>query len=117
MPARTPIVGGNWKSNPKDTASVEALVTAFNECTFEKCEVVIAPVAIHIPLCKEKFSKIKVSAQNCSKEKEGAFTGEITVNQIKDLGLEWTLIGHSERSIPLNFLFVLFHKCLFCEFV
>jgi len=95
---RQPIVGGNWKSNPKGKAGVEELVAAFNACNFSKTQVVIAPVAIHIPMCMEKFKgDIKIAAQNCSKEGEGAFTGEITVGQMLDMGIQWTLIGHSER--------------------
>lgn len=97
---RKPIVGGNWKCNPKGTAEVEQLITAFNACGFDagKVDVVIAPIGIHLPLCQAKFDpKIQVCCQNCSKEGEGAFTGEITVGQMLDLGINWTLIGHSER--------------------
>merc|ERR1719248_200001 len=40
---------------------------------------------------------IKVAAQNCSATGNGAFTGEINAAQVKDAGLEWVLLGHSER--------------------
>merc|ERR1719498_1614129 len=40
---------------------------------------------------------IKVAAQNCSATGAGAFTGEINAAQVKDAGLEWVLLGHSER--------------------
>lgn len=99
MAARKPIVGGNWKSNPKNVADVDALAEEFVKCSFSKCEVVIAPISIHLGHCVNKFkdSSIQVAAQNCSKEGEGAFTGEITVGQIQDIKVNWTLIGHSER--------------------
>lgn len=97
---RKPIIGGNWKCNPKNAAGVDELISAFNGCGFDssKVDVVICPTAVHIAQCKSKFdAKINVSSQNCSKEAEGAFTGEITVGQLMDLGINWTLIGHSER--------------------
>ena len=60
---------------------------------------IIFPTAVHIAKTKELFSgsDIEVGGQNCSKEKEGAFTGEITAGMFVDLGLKWVLIGHSER--------------------
>eukprot|EP00392_Amoebophrya_sp_AT5.2_P002072 g2077.t1 len=98
--SRKPIVGGNWKSNPATKVAIEDLIGAFNKATIDpaKVEVVVAATALHIPMVMEKMQPtIKIAAQNCSKEKEGAFTGEITCTMMKDMGLEWTLIGHSER--------------------
>ncbi|CAD7941750.1 unnamed protein product [Amoebophrya sp. A25] len=97
---RKPIIGGNWKSNPATVKAIGELLDSFNSAGFdaEKVDVVLAATALHIPLVKEKLdAKFKVAAQNCSKEKEGAFTGEITCGMIADCGLEWTLVGHSER--------------------
>lgn len=100
MPARSPIIGGNWKSNPKSRAAIDDLAKAFCASDFDgaKVEVVIAATALHCMYAKEKLGgKFQVAMQNCSKEGEGAFTGEVTCGQILDMGLEWTLIGHSER--------------------
>ncbi|CAD7956579.1 unnamed protein product [Amoebophrya sp. A120] len=101
MAARKPIVGGNWKSNPATKAAIVELATKWNETSVDtsKVDVVVATTALHIPLAMDTLdkAKFKVSAQNVSKEKEGAFTGEITAGMLKDMGLEWTLIGHSER--------------------
>lgn len=98
--ARKPWVGGNWKCNGS-VETLEALCTALNEkskFTEQQCDVVICPSPIHLALAKSKLDKsFKVAAQNCSKTGNGAFTGEISVEQIKDFGLEWTLVGHSER--------------------
>lgn len=61
-------------------------------------EVVIAPVSLHIAMAKVMVQdNIKVSAQNISMFGEGAYTGEIAASQLVDFGIEWTLIGHSER--------------------
>ena len=40
---------------------------------------------------------VQVCCQNISEKKDGAFTGEISAEQVKDFGIKWTLIGHSER--------------------
>jgi triosephosphate isomerase len=45
----------------------------------------------------KKNEHVKVAAQNCSKFKNGAYTGEISAEQLKDLNVEWVIIGHSER--------------------
>ena len=43
------------------------------------------------------MDKVAISAQNVSTQSNGAFTGEVTAEQLKDFGIKWTLIGHSER--------------------
>lgn len=59
----------------------------------------VAPIAIHIPLAQSKLSKdaFIVSSQNVSATGQGAFTGELAADQLVDLGLTTTIIGHSER--------------------
>jgi len=96
---RTPIVGGNWKCNGT-VASSKALCEALNagEWDTSKVETVVCPVALHIPMVQDLVKPgIKVAAQNCSATGNGAFTGEINAAQVKDAGLEWVLLGHSER--------------------
>lgn len=62
-------------------------------------EVVIAPPAPYLALAvaENKQKTVEVSAQNCFNKASGAYTGEISPDQIKDLGATWTLTGHSER--------------------
>eukprot|EP00287_Rhodomonas_sp_CCMP768_P004768 CAMPEP_0196726438 /NCGR_PEP_ID=MMETSP1091-20130531/7705_1 /TAXON_ID=302021 /ORGANISM="Rhodomonas sp., Strain CCMP768" /LENGTH=249 /DNA_ID=CAMNT_0042068885 /DNA_START=30 /DNA_END=779 /DNA_ORIENTATION=- len=94
---RTPIVGGNWKCN-LDKAGVTALVTALNGIDCTGCEVVVAPVALHIPTVVGSIkADITVSAQNCNFKGNGAFTGECSADQIVDIGCKWVILGHSER--------------------
>jgi len=96
---RTPIVGGNWKCNGT-VASSKALCEALNagEWDTSKVETVVIPVALHIPMVQDLVKPgIKVAAQNCSATGAGAFTGEINAAQVADAGLEWVLLGHSER--------------------
>ena len=58
----------------------------------------VAPIALHITSTKTMLnSNILVASQNISAEGNGAFTGEVSAEQVVDFGLQWTLVGHSER--------------------
>ncbi|XP_071841455.1 triosephosphate isomerase-like [Apostichopus japonicus] len=91
-------VGGNWKMNG-NKASIDEIVKNLADTNIpEDTDVVIAPTAAHLVYVKERInSKIQVSAQNSYKVAKGAFTGEISPAIIKDLGLNWVILGHSER--------------------
>lgn len=61
-------------------------------------DVVVAPTFLHIPAVVDALRpEFKVAAQNSWVKGNGAYTGEITADQIADLGLEWVILGHSER--------------------
>jgi len=98
--ARKPIVGGNWKSM-NTVAYTKELLAAFAGCGADaaKADVVLFAPAMHIAHSLEAVagSAINIGAQNVSKTGEGAFTGEISVNQVADAGVQWMLVGHSER--------------------
>lgn len=93
------IVGGNWKCN----GSVEFVRTQtqmLNNVQYDKnaVEVYVAPISLHIASTKACLnSEIAVATQNISADKNGAFTGEISAEQVTDFDLKWTLVGHSER--------------------
>ena len=98
--AKKILVGGNWKSNGTMTFLKDHIDKVINPLKYDqnKVQIVIAPIFIHLmEACKLVSKNIEVSAQNISPFKEGAFTGEITAAQVKDLGINWTIIGHSER--------------------
>ena len=66
-------------------------------------EVVIAPTSLYLLLAREHVRKdISVCAQNVFDKPNGAFTGEISVAQLKEANIEWTLLGHSERRMTLQ---------------
>ncbi len=94
------IVAGNWKMN-KTVAEAVNTVKELKELVKDvtKVEVVIgAPFTALSELAKEvKGSNIKLSAQNMHWEKEGAFTGEISPLMLKEIGVEYVILGHSER--------------------
>ncbi|XP_057783155.1 triosephosphate isomerase, chloroplastic-like [Salvia miltiorrhiza] len=91
-------VGGNWKCNgSKD--SISKLVSELNSAALEPdVDVVVAPPFIYIDQVSNSLShRLEIAAQNCWTGKGGAFTGEISVEQLKDLGCKWVVLGHSER--------------------
>ncbi|KAI3652856.1 hypothetical protein MP228_002281 [Amoeboaphelidium protococcarum] len=92
-------VGGNWKLNGS-TSECDKLVQQLNDAQFDqsKVEVVVAPPSIYLSHVQSKVnSNILVSSQNCYLENKGAFTGEISPAMLKDIGVQWTILGHSER--------------------
>ena len=65
-------------------------------------EIVIAPPALYLLLTREELrSGIEVAAQNVFDRPNGAFTGEISVAQLKDSNITWAVLGHSERRTIL----------------
>ena len=66
-------------------------------------EVVIAPPSLYLLITREHLAPgIEVAAQNVFDKPNGAFTGEISVEQLKDSNITWTILGHSERRTILN---------------
>ena len=66
----------------------------------DKVELIIAPQAIDMHFFNN--NKIKLAAQNVSKYEEGAYTGEISAQMLKCIGVEYVIIGHSERRQYFN---------------
>jgi len=96
--SRKPIVGGNWKCNPDTMKKLDELIENINKCDTSKCDVFVCPSPIHVPYCLGKFTNgAMICPQNCNFKGCGAFTGEVPVEQMIDLKIEWVLIGHSER--------------------
>ena len=97
--SRTFFVGGNWKMN----GSVEQYQSLINNLLNAKLdssvEVVISPPSLYL-LPSQKLlegKNIALGAQNAYFKPSGAFTGEISVAQLKDAGIPWVILGHSER--------------------
>ncbi|XP_022987010.1 triosephosphate isomerase, chloroplastic-like [Cucurbita maxima] len=91
-------VGGNWKCNGTKE-SITKLVSDLNNVKLEDdVDVVVAPPFLYIDQVKSSLApRIEISAQNSWVSKGGAFTGEISVEQLKDIGCKWVILGHSER--------------------
>jgi len=93
-------VGGNFKMNGTIT-SIKSIISNLNSATVDPdTEIVIAPPSLYLLLAREHLNdKIEVASQNVFDKPNGAFTGEISVEQLKDSGITWTLVGHSERRV------------------
>ena len=96
---RKAIIAGNWKMNKTATEAaklVDELIPAVKDAS---CEVVICTPYTDLVTAVEKTkgTNIHVGAENVHFEKSGAFTGEISADMLVDLGVEYVIVGHSER--------------------
>lgn len=95
---RTPIIAGNWKMHKNVPEAIEVSRKVEKLVMDSPVEVVICPPFTALPAIQALgLHKVKHGAQNMADEIEGAFTGEISVKMLGDLGCEYVIIGHSER--------------------
>ena len=96
---RTPFIAGNWKMF-KTAAEAAAFAEEFKDL-YKDTDIKTAICApfVHLAELKKAFegTGIGVGAQNAHYEDEGAFTGEISVKMLEDIGVDYCVIGHSER--------------------
>ncbi|NMW85144.1 triose-phosphate isomerase [Peptoniphilus sp. AGMB00490] len=94
---RRKYICGNWKMN-KTSSEALAFANKINDFEFENVDVLIAPSFVSLESLKKSVKdKIEVAAQNVSEFDDGAFTGEVSTNMLKDIGVRNVIIGHSER--------------------
>ena len=96
---RKAVIAGNWKMNktrPEAKALIEELKPVAANAT---CEVVICVpfTNLETAVALTEGTNIKVGAENVHFEKSGAFTGEISADMLTEIGVEYVIIGHSER--------------------
>lgn len=99
---RRPIIAGNWKMNktvPEAVRLVKQIKLLVEDDAKERVEVVVCPpfTALHAVSEVLKNSAVKLGAQNVHDQPKGAYTGEVSVAMLKDLGCEYVILGHSER--------------------
>ena len=97
---RKPFVAGNWKMNLNKAEGVAlAKGLAAKAGTFGNVDVAVIPAFVHLDAVAQAVagSPIGLGAQDVYFEKNGAFTGEVSVHMLKDLGVRYVLVGHSER--------------------
>lgn len=97
---RIPVIAGNWKlfkTIGEAVAMVRELKPLVEKC--EDVEIVVAPVFTALSRVSDVIacSNVKLAAQDCYWEEEGAFTGEVAPKLLKDAGCGYVIIGHSER--------------------
>ena len=96
---RQKIVAGNWKMN-LDINQGKTLLSEILDSNINKDVLtIIAPPAIHLNSFRQMLShtNIALAAQNCHQQDAGAYTGEISAGMIKSVGVEYVILGHSER--------------------
>lgn len=93
---RKPIIVGNWKMN-KTIAETEAFVNAVDNKVSESADWGIATPYLALQTAKNAVNNLIIAAENCHYADNGAFTGEISVSMLKEIGVEWVILGHSER--------------------
>lgn len=96
---RKPIIAGNWKMNctPKEAANL--VIGLVDKVKKAEAEVVVCPpfTSLAQVLTLVEGTNIKVGAQNMYFEESGAYTGEVSPIMLKELGVEYVILGHSER--------------------
>ena len=100
---RNKIVAGNWKMNKnleEGVSLASEIVNMVSDEVKDDVKVVICPPFIHLNSIVKiagQSGNIFVGAQNCNDHSSGAYTGEISVDMLKSIGVKYVIIGHSER--------------------
>ncbi|SET74609.1 triosephosphate isomerase [Natronincola peptidivorans] len=101
---RIPIIAGNWKMHNTTEEALKLVKELKSESGKTDVKIVICcPFTVLSEVSKEiKGSSIKLGAQNMHWEDQGAYTGEISADMLKEQGVEYVIIGHSERRQYFN---------------
>src|SRR4051794_10104385 len=101
--SRTPFIAGNWKMNTSKSTAVE-LAKGIASGAPNGVDVGVAPPFVYLDAVALALasSRVLLGAQDVYFEKNGAFTGEISVEMLKDLNVKFCLTGHSERRHVLH---------------
>ncbi|WP_250279018.1 triose-phosphate isomerase [[Clostridium] colinum] len=96
---RKKIIAGNWKMNKNHKEAVELINTLKSGIDTDKSDVVVCVPFVDLMSVSEaiKGTNINLGAQNMHFEESGAYTGEIAPSMLKELGVKYVIIGHSER--------------------
>lgn len=101
---RKPIMAGNWKMNKTRDEALQFIYAVSNAVpSIDKLDSIIcAPSIILRDLVKRQGDNLKIGAQNVHEKESGAYTGEISALMLKSTGVEYAIIGHSERRQYYN---------------
>ena len=99
---RQKIVAGNWKMNNDKKASkqlIKEIKNSIKNLSLENTRVIVAPTFVNLSssVKEAKKSDVEVVAQNMHQAKNGAYTGEISADMLKAVGIKTVILGHSER--------------------
>lgn len=97
---RNKIVAGNWKMNKNAEETEDLLNDLIHKLPNDKeVEIIIAPTFVNLASAVDhlEYTNIQVAAQNMHHAENGAFTGEISADMLKSVGVNIVILGHSER--------------------
>ena len=102
--ARKPIIAGNWKMHHDHLVAIQVvqkLTYRLEAEDYEECDVVVCPPFTDLrtlqTLIQADKLKVRLGAQNCHWENQGAYTGEVAPLMLAKLAIEFVIVGHSER--------------------
>lgn len=93
---RKPIIVGNWKMN-KTIAEAKEFIAAVDPLVNDAADYGVATSYIALQDSVKAAKNLIISAQNMCYEDSGAYTGEVSVSMLKEIGVQWVVLGHSER--------------------
>lgn len=101
---RRKVIAGNWKMNksPNDTKKFMEVFKPLVENSKNEIIVCTPFIDLHVAIEMSKSTNIKIGAQNMHFEEKGAYTGEVSSKMLEDIGVEYVIIGHSERREYYN---------------
>lgn len=96
---RQKIVAGNWKMNKNAEQTEDLINELIHKLPETEAKVIIAPTFVNLASAVDhtEFTPIEVAAQNMHQAEGGAFTGEISADMLKSIGVDIVILGHSER--------------------
>jgi triosephosphate isomerase len=102
--SRKKIVAGNWKMNNDFNESEQLLNNLISQSKLNDVKIMIAPSFVNLKysIDRLKLSTIEVISQDVHQSKNGAYTGEVSASMLKSIGVNTTIIGHSERREYFN---------------
>ncbi|MEA5026955.1 MAG: triose-phosphate isomerase [Erysipelotrichaceae bacterium] len=93
---RKPIIVGNWKMN-KTIAEAVSFIKAIEPQLHDHADFGVAASFLALQESVKAADRLIIAAENCHFEDSGAFTGEVAVPMLEEIGVKWCIIGHSER--------------------
>ncbi|MEG1869518.1 MAG: triose-phosphate isomerase [Oscillospiraceae bacterium] len=98
---RRPLVAGNWKMNNTRPETAELIKNIIDTKQEAHCDIVICVpyTDLDTAITSAKGTDIRIGAQNCHWKTNGAYTGEISADMLYEVGVEYVIVGHSERRL------------------
>ena len=100
MSVRTPLIAGNWKMHKTRAQAeeyIQALLPAVSAVDGVDVAICVPFTALEAMVDSARGSRVEVYAQNMHQDSEGAFTGEVSVTMLGEVGVQGVVLGHSER--------------------